>query len=304
MSSDVDEVWAYTPLRPGLLHRRRSPRRPGPCRAPGGGSATVPRRCDAVPARDREAVPIPVRRGDDPPQGDRRPARGVRRGLHRDGPGLPGDQGPGGHLVLSRTDGRGADRAIRIAAGRPGDRVPRPGSGRRRAGRPLHGLRLPGASLSRRGLRPADRRGDGERAARRSSPATAPPWTTATRRTPTSSPRGSSGSARSGSAIWRRSTIPGWPSPTAAALRDVLRDVVDRPDEARAKGRAAAAHVRAHLTWDQAVDVLEARLGELARRPIRRFERRGARGRCTRSGARSRPLRGVVDRPAAGLACA
>jgi glycosyltransferase involved in cell wall biosynthesis len=66
--------------------------------------------------------------------------------------------------------------------------------------------------------------------------------------------------------------------PDRAALRDLLRAVVDRPEEARARGRAAAAHIRAHLTWDHAVDVLEARLGELARRPIRRFDAVRGRG--------------------------
>ena len=55
--------------------------------------------------------------------------------------------------------------------------------GARRAGRSLYGLRLPGAPVSRRGLRPADRRGDGVRLARHRHRATAPPWIIAARRT-------------------------------------------------------------------------------------------------------------------------
>ncbi len=61
--------------------------------------------------------------------------------------------------------------------------------------------------------------------------------------------------------------------PDRAALRELLRAVVDRRDEARARGRAAAAHIREHVTWDRAVDVLEARLGQLWWRPVRRLER-------------------------------
>jgi glycosyltransferase involved in cell wall biosynthesis/predicted Zn-dependent protease len=61
--------------------------------------------------------------------------------------------------------------------------------------------------------------------------------------------------------------------PDLAALRHMLRLVFDRPGEARMKGRAAFAHVRSHLTWDHAVDVIEARLAEIRQRPIRRFDR-------------------------------
>jgi glycosyltransferase involved in cell wall biosynthesis len=59
--------------------------------------------------------------------------------------------------------------------------------------------------------------------------------------------------------------------PDPAVLQDLLRAVVDRPAAARAKGRVAAAYIRAHLTWDHAVDVLEARLEQLRQQPIRRF---------------------------------
>jgi glycosyltransferase involved in cell wall biosynthesis len=65
--------------------------------------------------------------------------------------------------------------------------------------------------------------------------------------------------------------------PDRAVLRDLLRTVVNHPAEAGARGRAAAAYVRAHLTWDHAVDALEARLEQVQRRPIRRFEAPAAR---------------------------
>ncbi len=38
------------------------------------------------------------------------------------------------------------------------------------------------------------------------------------------------------------------------------------------KGRAGEAYVRSHLTWDHAVEVVEARLALIRQRPIRRFE--------------------------------
>ena len=59
--------------------------------------------------------------------------------------------------------------------------------------------------------------------------------------------------------------------PDPMALRDLLRAVVDHPDEARAKGRAAESYIRGHLTWDHAVDKIEARLKQLGQQPIRRF---------------------------------
>src|SRR5262249_28511608 len=58
--------------------------------------------------------------------------------------------------------------------------------------------------------------------------------------------------------------------PDPEALQRLLRHVVAHPEEARAKGRAASAHVHAHFTWDQATDVVEHRLAELRRRPVRR----------------------------------
>jgi glycosyltransferase involved in cell wall biosynthesis/predicted Zn-dependent protease len=61
--------------------------------------------------------------------------------------------------------------------------------------------------------------------------------------------------------------------PDPDALRHLLRHVVEHPEEARAKGRAASAHVHDHLTWDQAADVVEWRLRELRRQPARRLHR-------------------------------
>jgi len=59
--------------------------------------------------------------------------------------------------------------------------------------------------------------------------------------------------------------------PDLAALQQTLRRVFERPEEARMKGRAGAAHVRSHLTWNHAVDAVESRLAEIRQRPIRRF---------------------------------
>ncbi len=54
-------------------------------------------------------------------------------------------------------------------------------------------------------------------------------------------------------------------------LADRMRHVVDHPHEARAKGRAAGAHIRGRFTWDHTLDVIEARLEQLGQQPIRRF---------------------------------
>jgi glycosyltransferase involved in cell wall biosynthesis len=62
--------------------------------------------------------------------------------------------------------------------------------------------------------------------------------------------------------------------PDRAALAELLRQVVANPDEARARGRAAADYVQAHLTWDQTAEVVRQRLEELRHRPVRRFTRR------------------------------
>jgi glycosyltransferase involved in cell wall biosynthesis/tetratricopeptide (TPR) repeat protein len=59
--------------------------------------------------------------------------------------------------------------------------------------------------------------------------------------------------------------------PDPEALRDLLRDVVARPARARAIAEAGSAHIRSHYTWDQAAEVVEERLRQLQRLPIRRF---------------------------------
>jgi glycosyltransferase involved in cell wall biosynthesis/tetratricopeptide (TPR) repeat protein len=60
--------------------------------------------------------------------------------------------------------------------------------------------------------------------------------------------------------------------PDVASLRRHLQFVVEHPEEARAKGAAAASHVRLHWTWDRAVDTVAQRLTKLRERPIRRFQ--------------------------------
>jgi glycosyltransferase involved in cell wall biosynthesis/SAM-dependent methyltransferase len=54
------------------------------------------------------------------------------------------------------------------------------------------------------------------------------------------------------------------------ALRIALRRVVEHPEEATAKGAAAAVHIRTQFTWGQAAAVAEARLRELVKQPVRR----------------------------------
>ena len=59
--------------------------------------------------------------------------------------------------------------------------------------------------------------------------------------------------------------------PDLDALTDLLQHVATHPDQARAKGQAAGAFVRSHLTWEHAAAVVEQRLAELRRRPVRRL---------------------------------
>jgi glycosyltransferase involved in cell wall biosynthesis len=59
--------------------------------------------------------------------------------------------------------------------------------------------------------------------------------------------------------------------PDPSALGSFLRAIVDRPAEARVKGSAGLAFVRKDLTWDRAVDVIESRLDQLRKKPIRRL---------------------------------
>ncbi|MGQ9677257.1 MAG: glycosyltransferase, partial [Chloroflexota bacterium] len=63
---------------------------------------------------------------------------------------------------------------------------------------------------------------------------------------------------------------PWWAEPDAEALAQILNHVVANRDEARAKGRAASAHIRAHFTWEHAAKAVKARLEALCSRPIRR----------------------------------
>lgn len=60
--------------------------------------------------------------------------------------------------------------------------------------------------------------------------------------------------------------------PDRAVLKALLRRVVERPDEARARGLAASASIRDNFTWDRSVDAIEGRLRELQGRPVRRLE--------------------------------
>jgi glycosyltransferase involved in cell wall biosynthesis len=56
-----------------------------------------------------------------------------------------------------------------------------------------------------------------------------------------------------------------WADPDPEHLRSLLRHVVEHPDEARAKGAAAAEAVAAGLTWQHAAQRVTDRLLELAR---------------------------------------
>ena len=55
-----------------------------------------------------------------------------------------------------------------------------------------------------------------------------------------------------------------WAEPDAEHLRFLLREVVDRPDQARALGLAAAEEVASSYTIEQAADRVRNRLAELA----------------------------------------
>ena len=54
-----------------------------------------------------------------------------------------------------------------------------------------------------------------------------------------------------------------WAEPDIEHLRFLMRHVVDRPDEARQKGAAAADHVAGSLTWEHAAERVTERLGRL-----------------------------------------
>jgi glycosyltransferase involved in cell wall biosynthesis/tetratricopeptide (TPR) repeat protein len=66
----------------------------------------------------------------------------------------------------------------------------------------------------------------------------------------------------------------GWlAEPDADALAGLLRHAAAHPEEARAKGRAGRARAEENLTWERAVDLVEARVAELASRTPQRFGR-------------------------------
>jgi glycosyltransferase involved in cell wall biosynthesis len=54
-----------------------------------------------------------------------------------------------------------------------------------------------------------------------------------------------------------------WAEPDEEHLRHLLRHVFEHPDEARARGVAAAAEMAARWTWDDAARRIADRLGEL-----------------------------------------
>lgn len=55
-----------------------------------------------------------------------------------------------------------------------------------------------------------------------------------------------------------------WADPDFDHLRFLMREVFDNPEQARAKGLAAAAGVAAEHTWEHAADKVKRRLLELA----------------------------------------
>ena len=77
-------------LRPRLLRRQRRPGRSRPCRSAGGRPGRVPAAGLANGPADGEAVQVPLRRRDDPSQGDRRPAGRIRCDIQSRGRRLPG----------------------------------------------------------------------------------------------------------------------------------------------------------------------------------------------------------------------
>jgi glycosyltransferase involved in cell wall biosynthesis/Tfp pilus assembly protein PilF len=65
-------------------------------------------------------------------------------------------------------------------------------------------------------------------------------------------------------------TEPWRAEPDRQALREILRHIASHPDEARAKGAAAAARIRSEFTWARSVEAVEQRLWQLRQRPVRR----------------------------------
>ncbi|MBI3875215.1 MAG: glycosyltransferase, partial [Verrucomicrobia bacterium] len=54
--------------------------------------------------------------------------------------------------------------------------------------------------------------------------------------------------------------------PDLESLKDILRRVTQQPDEAKARGRAASEHVRAHWTWERSAQIAAQRLQDLVAR--------------------------------------
>jgi glycosyltransferase involved in cell wall biosynthesis len=59
--------------------------------------------------------------------------------------------------------------------------------------------------------------------------------------------------------------------PDCDALTALLQFAAANPDDVRRRGERAAAHIRRHFTWDQAVIAAERRLFALREQPVRRF---------------------------------
>src|SRR5262249_27219816 len=59
--------------------------------------------------------------------------------------------------------------------------------------------------------------------------------------------------------------------PDRETLVRQLRFAASHPEEVKAKGRVACAHIREHLTWDHAAAIAEERMLALRQQPIRRF---------------------------------
>ncbi|HYV38483.1 MAG TPA: glycosyltransferase [Gemmataceae bacterium] len=60
--------------------------------------------------------------------------------------------------------------------------------------------------------------------------------------------------------------------PDPAMLRFFMRFVIEHPNEAGAKGHAAAAFIREHFSWESAVNVIAGRLAKLASNPPHRLQ--------------------------------
>ena len=239
-----------TPASSGTLYHRRRAGGPGARRTPGRRSLAIPSRSQPFPSHDQKPFKFLFVGGTIHRKGIDLLLEAYATTFTADDPVC---------LVIKDMGGRSFYRGqtagerigeIRQQPARPGDRIHRPRPRPRRAGRALHRLRLPRAPLSRRGFRPADRRGDGLRLARHRHRAWRSPGLLQRGECLTSSPRGSCTFATNGSATWRPSTIPtgrtrpGGPAEPAAYRR---RPSGRCPGE-EAGGRRVCPR---HLTWDR-----------------------------------------------------